>query len=908
MTIRIYPSRLPGEPLETHEHGAITIHQWMARNVENYRPDMKHPVVVEVNGENIPATAWFDYAIKPESDVRIYPVPYGTGLEIAAWIAVAVSAASVAYTLFFAPGVGDSGSYNSGSGNQLDVNPAKANQPKLGDPIRELFGRRRIYPDYVVQPVTRFDPDDPTIMTVEMFVCLGVGKFSYTDGDKRVGSTPISSLGDGFSSADYLPGEDVSGDRRSENWFNSTEVGGTSSGAGLDMAQTAPDSDDVVAKSLTVSGPTITFNGLSTDDGDETTNDLPDSWVEGATVDVIVPDSYVVTNDGAYSRITSDVLAEIAPYLGMPVSIWHNSSDYELFIASYIPHADATGSEDEVTASITLAYDSATGTAFTGIPEGLIRLSVSHAGSEYKIFEVDGSTTTLQRLIDGVVDPDWPGFSPRTVLDFSASGLNENDAWMGPFLACPENETCDMFEVNFFFPSGICGYKDSGGKKNRQVLWEIQHRVYGSGSGWTSTTGTYDMKNINGLGFTERVTLSSPGLVEVRCRRTNEQGEDNSRDSMYWQALRGRLLARPVSYPAVTTMGVTVETGGKLAAQSDRRVNIVATRIYDEGTERTISAALKHVGNSIGLDMDIEAIEELEETYWTPNSEFFDFETNDSTSTLSILQTITNAGKSYFLLSDGLASVAREGVKPWTGIISPQETIDQLQTAFVAPSADDYDGVDVTYINGSTWAEETVQCRTSDNPTPLKVEDYTLDGVLDRDHAYQIGMRRLMKYLQQRLTHTTTTEMDALCYNVGDRIVFTDDIPGSKTISTLVEDIDTSGGVTTFSVSEKLDWSFANPRALIRYQDGSASGLLVATRVDEYSLSVPEQSAFDNIIMNDGAIEPPRLIFCDSSRVGYNGIIFEIAPQSDGTCEVTAKEYKDSFYKYDNAIYPGNLS
>ena len=69
---------------------------------------------------------------------------------------------------------------------------------------------------------------------------------------------------------------------------------------------------------------------------------------------------------------------------------------------------------------------------------------------------------------------------------------------------------------------------------------------------------------------------------------------------------------------------------------------------------------------------------------------------------------------------------------------------DPLQTAFVAPSADDYDGVDVTYINGTTWAEETVQCRTSDNPTPVKIEDYTLDGILDQDRAYQIGMRRPM--------------------------------------------------------------------------------------------------------------------------------------------------------------------
>lgn len=275
---------------------------------------------------------------------------------------------------------------------------------------------------------------------------------------------------------------------------------------------------------------------------------------------------------------------------------------------------------------------------------------------------------------------------------------------------------------------------------------------------------------------------------------------------------------------------------------------------------------------------------------------------------IEMLQKVTNAGKSYFLLTDGLASVAREGVKTWTGIISPQEMTDPLQTAFVAPSADDYDGVDVTYINGTTWAEETVQCRTSDNPTPVKTEDYTLDGILDQDRAYQIGMRRPMKYRQQRLTHTTTTEMDALCYNVGDRIVFTDDISGSKTVSTLIEDMRSSSGVTTIAVSEPLDWTFNNPRVLIRYQDCSASCLLTAMKVGDYELSVPEQAELINIIMNDPAIEPPRLIFCESSCVGYSALISEIAPQSDGTCQVTAKEYRDSFYQYDNATYPGNVA
>lgn len=201
-----------------------------------------------------------------------------------------------------------------------------------------------------------------------------------------------------------------------------------------------------------------------------------------------------------------------------------------------------------------------------------------------------------------------------------------------------------------------------------------------------------------------------------------------------------------------------------------------------------------------------------------------------------------------------------------------------------------------------------MQCRTPDNPTPLKIEDYTLDGVLDQDRAYQIGMRRLMKYRQQRLTHTTTTEMDALCYNVGDRIIFTDDIPGSKTISALIDDVSASGGVTTFTVSEHLDWTFNNPRALIRYQDGSASGLLLVTKVSDYELSVAEQADFNSIVLNDPSIEPPRLIFCESSRVGYSALISEIAPQSDGTCQVTAKEYRDSFYQYDNASYPGNVA
>ncbi|AIR71486.1 host specificity factor TipJ family phage tail protein [Dickeya fangzhongdai] len=911
MTIRIYPSRLPSEPLETHGHAATTLLKWLQSNVRGFRPDMNHPISIDVDGKAIQPSEWFDCHISPDSDVRIYPVPYAVG--VVAWVAIALAVASVAYALFFAPSASGLNYSSVGSGDSLDLNPAKANSAKLGDPIREVFGRYRIYPDYVCQPVSRFKPDDPTVMVTEMFLCLGIGTFAFDDGDIRVGATPIGSLGDGFSHTKYAPGADVLGDHRSENWWNSTEVGGTSTGSGLDMAQTSPTSDDIVASSATVAGFDITFNGLSTTTDASTgvvTYDLPDSFVVGAIVEIVIPATVSVTNSGAYSRITSNALSEIVPAVGMAVTLTYNGVDYDLFIASYTPQS--TG----VTASVTLAYDSATGAAFTGIPVGDARLAISHAGSEYKINAVDGNTITVDRVIGGVIDGTWTGYSSRTVLDFSASGINDSNRWMGPFLACPENETTDAIEVNFSFPNGICGFGGSGDKQPRSVSWEIQYRIYGSEAGWSNKTGTYTAQNINGMGYTERINLSSPGLVEVRCRRTNEQGENNARDSMYWQALRSRLSGRPASYAGVTCMGVTVETGGKLAAQSDRRVNVVVTRNYEDGAARTISGALLHVGNSVGLGMDTDTIAELESTLWTPGGDFFDYSTDSassnssgssSVSVLDMLNKITSAGKSYFLLSDGLASVGREGVKTWTGIISPQETTDHLQTAFSAPSDDDYNGVDVTYINGSTWAEETVQCRTPDNPTPLKIESYTLDGVLDKDHAYRIGMRRLMKYRQQRLTFTATTELDALCYNVGDRIIFTDDIPGNETVSCLVTSMSTAGGVTTVTTSEPLNWSYENPRALIRYQDGTASGLMVATRINEYALSVPHLPTFESIVMGDSAIEPPRLIFCDSARVGYDAIISDISPQTDGTCQVTASEYRATFYDYDSAAYPGNV-
>jgi hypothetical protein len=56
------------------------------------------------------------------------------------------------------------------------------------------------------------------------------------------------------------------------------------------------------------------------------------------------------------------------------------------------------------------------------------------------------------------------------MIDYEATGLNDSDTWMGPFLASPDNETVDIFEVNFSFPSGICGFDSKGKKRIRHGM------------------------------------------------------------------------------------------------------------------------------------------------------------------------------------------------------------------------------------------------------------------------------------------------------------------------------------------------------------------------------------------------------------------------------------------------------
>lgn len=1020
--IQIFPSRMPGEALETHRHGRTTIDGWLRTNVPSYLGDGPHPIEVEVSGAPVPPDAWATTWIDAETDVRIYPIPYLEGAAaVVYWVVVAVMAA---YAIYMAANMPSGSRY--GQGDTLSLDTARANSARLGSPVREVLGRCRVWADYLVQPVSRF-VGGKTYRT-QMFVCVGKGRHVIPLGSARLGSTPLTSFGSDVEMTIYPPGADVGGDVRSENWVNSTEVGATASGtAGLDLSDTADVATSINADSVTVSGNVLTLNNATITDAngkERPATSVPGGWTVGAALTLKVAAAFTATTSGLYSIIAGSAVAELAPYVGMPVLLTYSGADYGLFVASYAPGTPAVpgsgGSPARVTGSaaatgfdfsgtpvtfgigwrgtsysvalvanyitlgvlltaindqlvdsglvatqsggvvtiseaaspfaggsisfsglpvavfgpspaatagvattggtpatlprVTLAYDGPGGTAFGGLPPGSVSLAMSRGQSEYRITAVSGLTLVVQRLTEGgVVDTSWPGWTSRTATDYRATGLQESEEWLGPFLVCPNGETTDAFEYDFNFPGGLIWYTDKGNKRTFTVTVRVAWRVYGSGDPWSVRTHSYTATSEDSLGFTERITLGTPGQIEVRVRRVTERGGNSARDACFWQGLRARLPQRPTRYDDLTTIGLTVTTGTKLAAQTDRRFNVEATRLYDDGTARSISGAMTHVMRSLGLpadQIDTDTLTHLENTYWTPRGEFFDFSAEKSgTSALDLLQMAAQAGMGYFLLIDSMCSAGREGIKAWRGGISPQRQLEPLTTAFTSPGPDDFDGVDVTYIDEVTWAAETVECRLPGGDTPWKVETFELQGVGTRDRAYRIGMRRLMKHQGQRLTYTTKTEMMGLVYQYGDRVKLFDDIPGSSTTSAMIESARLDGTRVLIEVGEYLDWSLPAPRCLIRFQDGTLSSVIVPARVDDHRLTIaasalPGEHAFNTWIMDDPTIDPPELIFCDSTRAGYDAVLAELTPGEDGSVELAALQYDPAFYQYDDATAP----
>lgn len=1022
--IEIYPSTLPGQPIEKHDVTGITLHDWLTDKVEGYDLSETQPISATVNGEVIPPLEWPQLFIDDGTvvELRIQPGKFAAN---------AISKAFSVITGLFSflmpkqPKIGQRG--KSEQGAQLAGAEIDANQPKLGEVIPDIAGRHRRYPDYLNQPRKYFI--DNTTQAVDVMLCITKGRCAIAKQQMLVGKTPVEALGDNFAYEIFSPGESVVGNQSHRNWYSAPEVGASTGSAGLRLtagtkgtrfaeaslfaingnsitippsAGVAPDDWEVggiviineKTRTLNISGggndrsivsgdfsdldlavgSIFQISGLPRTDGVYQVHSYQDSVnVEGtaSTITgvkapsleylaspitfkvgvstVTLEDDYPDVDELA-AEINSQVagavisyaknaitITEQYPYSGSPIAI---SGYFDPLLGANPTRVTGTktDSRSEMTLDLMMLrrFGSSNVQFWTPAPAVLLpagthtNISIAKGdiddprgplrlwSNQFRIESLIMSSSDVigwefQRLAqNGSIDSTWQGFhseinTPDITMEYDQSAVV--GGWLGPFLACPEGEVTDHIEWDVFCPAGLGYVKDNGSIEARTRTVELQYREYGTGA-WQSVKREITGQSRDQLGWTFSEQLPKAMTVEVRHRRLGAEDTDTSAmDRIEWYGLKS-LLPTVTSYPGVTTMGVTLIGSDTIAERTENQISVVPTRILPirengewvgEQATREIAPWVCHIAKSIGYtdaEIDYEELDRLD-AIWRTRGDKYDFIHNKALPVRDAINQALGAGFAEMTVDKGrIRAVRDEPRTDWEHMYTPDNMSQPLKRAFSMCRPDDSDGVDVEYMDPTTWTKKIVECRLPGD-LGFKVDKITVDGVLDRTKAWRIGMRYRRDQRYIRWKYSFATEMDALNSRYLSYCALADDMPGYGQSAWLKDIVEINNDTALLLVSEPLEWTEGESHVLAwRKPNGKLAGPYPAERVDdEYSVKVIMPKPWPN---PNAKQEPPHILFGTSERWSYPSLIRKINPNGLASVSVEAENYDARKYADDD--------
>lgn len=885
---------LPGE----------TLLDAVQRLVPSYRFDRPAPWQCRINGLDVAPKQYARAVLGAETRVDFFLAPRGDVFSDV--LNIFTLGAFSLVMKFLTPKVGNTGGVG-GNGQRrdrddLDQATAKANSVKLGNVIREKFGEGRIYPDHLTQIRRYFVTGQPRRQAAEMLLSLGRGKFQIDLGRSKVGETTQAALGDNLVVRTYNPGADLTNEPMADNWYTSSEVGGTSGGsAGLDLTSVSSVPVNAAPTTNVLSGNTVTIpSGAGT---------WPTGWAAGMVVRALTPYNWTVSDGGAgqRDRVTGP-WAQIAPFVGMLIEV---AGDFSGIFA--IAEVVTSGPTIDY---VTLNYEN--GEPVTALQLGTNPLTVGFSGLRYRILAKSEQVLTLERLTDtGAADPTWPGFDSLTTAAARFS-LDENTTeagWSGPYAACPEGETTDLIEVDFFYPAGL--YKtDNGNPVSHSVKVEVEYRDLDTAGAWVAQQFTHRSGQIAQVGYTHQIAIPSAIRPEVRVRRTNPDSTSGTiSDQAQWYGLKSRLPTRPNSYAGISTAAVRVFGGGALAAQAEQMVSFWVTRVLPvrsggawqvETPTRSIAAASLYLAKDRGYSDDRLDLPEWDrlDAICEERGDYFDGSFEKETTAESALNVICRPAYAQVVAPRGILRPVRDALrssaeKAVARIYGPGNSTD-IKRSGQPINLNDADAVDVKYINSRTWTTETVKCRLPEVPNPNKITQLTLEGVHDRTRAWRLGMRELTAARFRRWRTTLSVDMSAFASQYMDYCEIQDTVPELA-----------SGGHLRFwdgsSVFESNE-SIPSDATLVamRRPDGTKFGPFALTRLGARRFSIEAPLDFSPLTEGQPGQIPTHLFFGTSSEMFWPVLMSSVTPSGQFRANVEALGYDERVYQYDDQEPPSD--
>lgn len=779
-------------------------------------------------------------------------------------------------------------------GTELKASQGKANTAKLASVVPEPAGTYRRFVDYLTPPRRYFV--NKREQWLVFLANIGPGSYIVPDESVKVGSTPFNQLGDDAWYGVFSPNADLSSIVAAQIWHTTPEVGGTSSGsAGLEMTTDLGNRENVDPTSYAMTGSTITRS-----DGE-----FPSGWGTGTTISIEYPRSYNITTRNVPPS-GPDPGYQISQFTGYFGHIPSVSVGQVLQVGPFgsaerwsVRQSTPLGS-----GRFTIEFSNATGGGVVLVPPG--------TGVVYLFgSDLDRAITAFYSTSATVSPGGFEAGSLTTRVVFSGGTIYGE--WSSEFIATPPGSLTSLIEIDIFFPQGLCHLSDEGDVETRSVSVEYQYRN-ATGGPRVTISRTFSDATVDQIGFTEQFAIA-PMAPAVRVRRVGAESTSTQvQDKCQWYGLKARLPDQ-FQYPNWTTLAVNLRSGGKLGAQSENQINVTPTRVLptllQDGTwslpqpTRDISAFARYILNSSGISDDLIDMDEMVRLHeiWKNRGDTLDY-VFDATTVKEALSVAFGAGMGEFTCGDGLVRPVREDVRAnWEQSYSPQNMSGSLRRTISSHSSiTDYDGVDVEYVDGETWAKETVQCRLPGD-VGAKVEKITLDGVTNRTRAWRIGMRRRRSLFYRRKEYSFSTELDALNSNYLDRIALFGSDPGYGQSSLLVSITSGGDGAAILRSSEALSWH-AGEQHIVAYRrpDGKMVGPFEASPgADEYEVIAAIPQPWPTISLSQ---ELPHLYFGKSETFVFPALVTGVNPRGSFEVSVSAVNYDARVYDSDNDFPP----
>lgn len=486
------------------------------------------------------------------------------------------------------------------------------------------------------------------------------------------------------------------------------------------------------------------------------------------------------------------------------------------------------------------------------------------------------------------------------------------------FIINPPATQTNLIELDLSLPRGLYVGNDSGGLSNQTVTALFEARLVDDagaplGAWFTLHTMSQSLATATPQRWTVSVEVPS-GRYEVRGQRTNDKNTSaRAANTLIWEACRA-FLPSDRTYSDCTVIALKARASNNLNDNSSRRFNTLCTRKLRtwNGSAWTAPVATRSIvwafcdifqaeygGRLEDAYLDLAALKTLD-TFFEGREEYFDWTFDQKTTVWDAARVAALVGRAVPLLNGSQVTMVRDDPKTVATAVFNQENIVEgsFKWEIKLPGLDAFDGLDVEYINPTTWKVEVVECLVGDDAGTYK-DVIRLNGCTDRLHAYNWGMwrRALERYQRENIVFSTGQEGHIPSY--GDLIAVSHDTPewgqGGQVLA-----ID---GYTV-TLSEPVTFGVGTHKIVMRKRNGDVTAPLTVTAgADAYHVVLAVAVIPDEFSLEDGS-EPPIFVFGPSATFAQLCKVISMAPGEDNTVEITAVPYRDELYSQDTGTVP----